>query len=72
MKSLMFSLFIYLREEKFQGTLWEYENPKVNATQRSPWKFIYVALSFERRDETSLLLLLVDRLMRVDCSPHSL
>ena len=72
MKSLLFSLFIYLREEKFQGTLWEYENPKVNVTQRSPWNSIYVAFSFERGVRTSLLVLLVDRLMRVDYSLHSL
>ena len=57
---------------KFQGTLWEYENKKVNLTQRSPWRSIYVTLSFERGSETSLLMLLVDQLMRVDCSPHSL
>ena len=61
-----------LREEKFQGTLWEYENPKVNVTQRSPWNSIYVTFSFERRAETSLLILSVDRLMKVDYSPHSL
>ena len=61
-----------LREEKFQRTLWESENPKVNVTQRSPWNSIYVTFSFEREDETSLLIILVDRLMRVDCFPHSL
>ena len=72
MKRLLFSLFMYLREEKFQGTLWECEKPKVNVTQKSPWNSIYVTFSFERRDGTSLLMLLVDRLMRVDCSPHSL
>ena len=72
MKSLLFSLFIYLREEKFQGTLWKYENPKVNVTQRSPWNSIYVTLSHGRGAETSLLMLLVDRLMRVYYSPHSL
>ena len=72
MKSLLFSLFIYLREEKFQRTLWEYENLKVNVNERSPWNSIYVTLSYERGVETSLLMLLVDRLMKVDCSPHSL
>jgi hypothetical protein len=61
-----------LREEKFHGSLWEYENPKVNVTQRSPWNSIYVTFSFERRSGTSLLVLSVDRLMRVDYSPHSL
>ena len=48
MKSLLFSLFIYLREEKFQGAVWEYENPKVNLTQGSTSKSIYVTLSYER------------------------
>ena len=72
MKSLLFSLFIYLREEKFIGTLWEYKNPKVNVTKRSPWNSIYVTLSYERRVGTSLLMLLVDRLMKADYSPHSL
>ena len=72
MNSLLFALFIYLREEKFQGTLWKYENLKVNVTQRSPWNSISVTFSFERRVKTSLLILLVDWLIRVDCSPHSL
>ena len=66
MKSLLFSFFIYLREEKFQGTLWEYENSKVNVTQRSPWNSIYVTLSYGRVAKTSLLMLLVDRLMKAD------
>ena len=61
MKSILFSLFIYFREEKFQGTLWDYKNPKVNVTQMSPWNSIYVTLSFERRDETSLHILYVDQ-----------
>ena len=72
MESLLFSLYIYLREENFQGTLWEYEKPKFNVTQRSPWNSIYVTFSFERGAKTSLLMLLVDQLMRVDYSPHSL
>ena len=59
-------------DNKFQGTLWEYEKPKVNVTQRSPWNSIYLTFSFERGVETSLLVLLVDQLMRVDYSPHSL
>ena len=67
----MKSLHIF-QEDKFQGTLWEDENPKVNVTQRSPWNSIYVTFSFERGARTSLLMLLVDRLMRVYCSPHSL
>ena len=61
-----------LREEKFQGTHWKYENPKVNVTQRSPWNSIYVTFSFERKVGTSLLMLLVDWLMRTDYSRHSL
>ena len=40
--------------------------------QRSPWNSIYVTLSYERGAKTSLLMLLVDRLMRVDYSSHSL
>ena len=61
-----------LREYKFQGTLWEYEKPKVNVTQRSPWNSIYVTFSFVRGIETSLLILYVDWLMRAEYSPHSL
>ena len=72
MKSLLFSLFIYLREEKFQMTLWEYEKPKVNVTQMSPWNSIYVTLSYERGVETSLLMLLIDQLMKEGYSPHYL
>ena len=52
--------------------IWECEKPKVNVTQRSPWNSICVPISFERGVETSLLMLLVDQLMRVGCSPHSL
>jgi hypothetical protein len=82
MKSLyIFLIIVIKREEKFHGSLWEYEKPKVtleyekprvNVTQRSPWNAIYVTFSFMRRDITSLLILFVDRLMRVDYSPHSL
>ena len=62
MKSLhIFQIIVMKREEKFQGSLWEYEKPKVNVT-----------FSFERRVGTSLLILYVDWLMRVDYSPHSL
>jgi hypothetical protein len=32
-----------LKKKKFQGTLWEYDNTKVNVTQRSPWNSIYVS-----------------------------
>jgi hypothetical protein len=55
-----------------QGTLWEYENPKVNVTQGSPEKYIYVTLSYERGAETSLLMPLVDQLMKEYYYPHSL
>ena len=82
MKSFHILLFIVIkREEKFQGSLWEnekskvtleYENPRVNVTQRSPWNSIYVTFSFMRRAKTSLLTLSIERLMRVDYSPHSL
>ena len=73
MKSLhIFLIIVIKREEKFQGTLWEGEKPKVNVTQRSPWNSIYVTFSFMRRVGTSLLILYVDWLMRVDYSPHSL
>ena len=73
MKSLhIFLIIVIKREEKLQGSLWEYERTKVNVTQRSPWKYIYVTFSFMRRAETSLLILYVDQLMRVDYSPHSL
>ena len=33
---------------------------------------IYVTFSFERKAGTSPLILSIDRLMRTDCSPHSL
>ena len=60
MKSLhIFLIIVIKREEKFQGSLWEYEKPKVNVTQMSPWNSIYVTLSYERGVETSLLMLLV-------------
>jgi hypothetical protein len=73
MKSLYIFLIILIkREDKFQGSLWEYEKPKVNVTQMSPWNSIYVTFSFMRRDGTSLLILSIDRLMRVDYSSHSL
>ena len=79
-KSLhIFQIIVIKREEnskghfgnmKIQNTLWECENPKVNVTQRSPWNSIYVTFSFGRRVGTSLLILYVYRLMRVDYSPH--
>ena len=82
MKSFHIFLFIVIkREEKFQGTLWEnerpkatleYEKPRVNVTQRSPWNSIYVTFSFMRRVGTSLLILSIDLLMRLDYSPHSI
>ena len=58
---------IYLNtKKKFQGTLWEYENPKVNVTQRSPWNSIYVNSLHEKGVETSLLMLNVNQLMKKD------
>ena len=73
MKSLHNLLIIVIkREEKFQGPLWEYENPKVNVTQRSPWNSIYVKFSHENMAKTSLLILLVDRLIKADYYPHLL
>ena len=62
MKSLhIFLIIVIKREEKFQGSLWEYEKPKANVTQRSPWNSIYVTFSFMRGAETSLLILFVDQ-----------
>ena len=71
-ESSYFPKLCKLREEKFQGALWEYEKPTVNVTERSPWNSIYVTFSFLRRFITSLLILSIDRLMRVDYSLHSL
>ena len=66
MKSLpIFQIYLNTKK-KFQGTLWEYENPKVNVTQRSPWNSIYVNFSHDKEVVTSLLMLLVDRLMKED------
>jgi hypothetical protein len=55
-----------IKKRKFQGTLWEYEKPKVNVTQRSLWNYIYVTLTHENVAKTSLLILLVDRLMKAN------
>ena len=41
-------------------------------TERSSWNSIYVTFSFMREAKTSLLILFVGWLMRVDYSPHSL
>ena len=38
---LIFQIYLNTKE-KFQGTLWEYENTRVNVTQRSAWNSIYV------------------------------
>ena len=73
MKSLHIFLIIAIKtEEKFQGSLWEYENTKFNVTQRSFWNSIYVSFSIERGAGTSLLIRVVAQLMRADYSPHSL
>ena len=64
---------IYLKtKKKFLGTLWEYEKSRVNITQRSPWNSIYVNFLDEKGAITSLLMLLVDQLMKADYSPHFL
>ena len=35
MKSLpIFLIYLFKKKKKFQGTIWEYENPKFNVTQR--------------------------------------
>ena len=68
----IFLIIVIKREEEFQGSLWEYEKTKVNVIKRSPWNSIYVTFSFMRGGKTSLLILSVDRLMRVDYSPDSL
>ena len=48
MKSLpIFQIYLNI-EKKFQGTLWEYANPRVNVTQRSPWNSIYVNLLHDK------------------------
>ena len=82
MKSVhIFLIIVIKREEKFQGSLWEnekpkvtleYEKPRVDVTQRSPWNSIYVTFSFMKRVKTCILILFVDRLIRVDYSHHSL
>ena len=73
MKNLhIFHNYCNKREEKFQGTLWQGEMPKVNVTQTSPWDSIYVTFSFMRGARTSLLIFSIDQLMRVDYSRHSL
>ena len=66
MKSLpIFQIYLNI-EKKFQGTLWEYEKPRVNVTQRPPWNSIYVNFLQEKGVIASLLMLNVDRLMKVD------
>ena len=57
---------------KGQKPPWNMKSQGSNVTQRSSWNSIYVTFSFERMVKTSLLILYVDRLMRVDYSPHSL
>ena len=82
MKNLhIFRIIVIKREQKFQESLWEDERPKPpwdmksqgsNVTQRLSWNSIYVTFSFDRRAETSLLILAVAQLMREDYSPHFL
>jgi hypothetical protein len=67
MKSLhIFQNYVIIEKRNSKG---RFENVK---SQSSPWNYIYVTFSFVRRVETSLLILLVDRSMRVDYSPHFL
>ena len=82
MKSLrIFRIIVIKREEKFQESLsederskttLEYEKPRVKCNPKVILEFYICNFSFERRAETSLLILSVDRLMRADDSPHSL
>ena len=66
MKSLpIFQIYLNTKK-KFQGTLWKYEKPRVNVTQRSPWNSIYVNSLHEKGARTSLLMLNVNRLMKED------
>jgi hypothetical protein len=55
-ESFIFLIYLF-KEEKFQGTHWEYEKEKVNVTQRSPWDSIYVKFSHSNQVGTSLLTL---------------
>ena len=57
---------------KGQKPPWNMKSQGSNVTQRSSWISIYVTFSFERRVRTSLLILFVARLMRVDYSRHFL
>ena len=56
---------------KGQKPPWNMKSQGSNVTQRSSWNSIYVTFSFERKAETSLLILVVAQLMRADYSPHS-
>ena len=56
---------------KGQKPPWNVKSQGSNVTQRSPWNSIYVTFSFERRVETSLLILVAAQLMRANYSPHS-
>ena len=57
---------------KGQKPPWNMKSQGSKLTERSSWNSIYVTFSFERGAETSLLILSVDQLMKVDYSPHSL
>ena len=66
MKSLdIFQIYVN-KEEKIPRDILGNEKPKVNVTQRSPWNSIYVNFSHEEGDGTSLLMILVDWLMKED------
>jgi hypothetical protein len=57
---------------KGQTPPWNMKSQGSNVTERSPWKTIYVTFSIMRKVGTSLLILSVEWLMRVDYSPLSL
>ena len=63
---------VILGRRKVKSHLWNMKSQGSNVTQRSSWNSIYVTFSFERGVGTSLLMLLVDQLMRVDYSYHFL
>ena len=65
MKSLhIFQIYVIKEKINSKG---HFGNMK---SQRSPWNSIYVKFSHENRAGTSLLMLLVDRLLKENYSPH--
>ena len=57
---------------KGQKPPWNMKSQGSSVTQRSSWNSIYVTFSFEGMAGTSLLILVVAQLMKVDYSPHFL